>query len=109
MKKFDWTLEQKVETAITRPATVMSTDFKPSETEVGAVTVENPEFRILMEAEVGAQLVAPAERDWALQWVHQPRHTTCLCLVTTDPHSRGPCTEKGTFPAPPATEVVRIL
>uniref|UniRef100_A0A2K5Q7X4 Proteasome subunit alpha type-6 n=1 Tax=Cebus imitator TaxID=2715852 RepID=A0A2K5Q7X4_CEBIM len=46
-KKFDWTFEQTVETAIT----------------FGVVTVENPKFRILTEAEIDAHLVSPAERD----------------------------------------------
>uniref|UniRef100_A0A667HLI2 Proteasome 20S subunit alpha 6 n=1 Tax=Lynx canadensis TaxID=61383 RepID=A0A667HLI2_LYNCA len=42
-KKFDWTSEHKIE--------------------VGVVTVENPKFRILTEAEIDTHLVALAERD----------------------------------------------
>ncbi|KAB0347596.1 hypothetical protein FD754_012453 [Muntiacus muntjak] len=57
-KKFDWTFEQAVETAITCLSTVLSIDFKPSEIEVGVVTVEHPKFRILTEAEIDAHLVA---------------------------------------------------
>uniref|UniRef100_A0A2K6TIE3 Proteasome 20S subunit alpha 6 n=1 Tax=Saimiri boliviensis boliviensis TaxID=39432 RepID=A0A2K6TIE3_SAIBB len=62
-KKFDWTFEQTVETAITCLSTVLSIDFKPSDIEVGVVTVENPKFTILTEAEFNAHLVALAERD----------------------------------------------
>ncbi|CAD7673722.1 unnamed protein product [Nyctereutes procyonoides] len=62
-KKFDPTFEQTVETAITCLSTVLSIDFKPSEIEVGVVTVENLKFRILSEAEIDAHLVALAERD----------------------------------------------
>uniref|UniRef100_A0A8P0PBN8 Proteasome 20S subunit alpha 6 n=1 Tax=Canis lupus familiaris TaxID=9615 RepID=A0A8P0PBN8_CANLF len=62
-KKFDQTFEQTVETAITCLSTVLSIDFKPSEIEVGVVTVENLKFRILSEAEIDAHLVALTERD----------------------------------------------
>ena len=62
-KKFDWTFEKTVETAITCLSTVLSIDFKPSEIEVEVVTIKNPKFRILTEAEIDAHLVALAERD----------------------------------------------
>ncbi|KAL7992516.1 hypothetical protein Chor_016772, partial [Crotalus horridus] len=62
-KKLDWTFEQTVETAVTCLSTVLSIDFKPSEIEVGVVTVDNPKFRILTEAEIDTHLVALAERD----------------------------------------------
>uniref|UniRef100_A0A2K6F2G3 Uncharacterized protein n=1 Tax=Propithecus coquereli TaxID=379532 RepID=A0A2K6F2G3_PROCO len=46
--KFDWTFGH---------------GFKPSEIEVGVVTVESPKFRILTAAEIDAHLIALAERD----------------------------------------------
>ena len=61
--KFDWTFEWTVETAIICLFTVLSIDFKPSEIEVEVVTIKNPKFRILTEAEIDAHLVALAERD----------------------------------------------
>ncbi|MEE6493164.1 hypothetical protein FKM82_016753 [Ascaphus truei] len=62
-KKFDWTFEQSVETAISCLSMVLSIDFKPSELEVGVVKVQDPKFRILTEAEIDVHLVALAERD----------------------------------------------
>ncbi|XP_063803967.1 proteasome subunit alpha type-6 [Pseudophryne corroboree] len=62
-KKFDWTFEQSIETAISCLSTVLSIDFKPSELEIGVVTLQDPKFRILTEAEIDVHLVALAERD----------------------------------------------
>uniref|UniRef100_A0A4W3GJN1 Proteasome 20S subunit alpha 6a n=1 Tax=Callorhinchus milii TaxID=7868 RepID=A0A4W3GJN1_CALMI len=62
-KKLDWTYDQTVETAITCLSTVLSIDFKPSEIEIGVVSVDNPKFRILTETETDVHLVALAERD----------------------------------------------
>lgn len=46
-KKFVCTVERTVETETTSLPTVMPIDFKPSEMEVGVVTVKNPKSRIL--------------------------------------------------------------
>ncbi|XP_032818635.1 proteasome subunit alpha type-6 [Petromyzon marinus] len=62
-KKPDWSFEQTVETAITCLSTIVSADFKPSEIEVGIVTVDNPKFRVLSEVEIDTHLVAIAEKD----------------------------------------------
>uniref|UniRef100_A0A8C2LGA7 PSMA6 n=1 Tax=Cricetulus griseus TaxID=10029 RepID=A0A8C2LGA7_CRIGR len=62
-KKFDWPFEQTVKTAITCLSTALSIDFKPSEIEVGEVSVENPKFRILSETEINAHLVGLVEKD----------------------------------------------
>ncbi|TNN35443.1 Proteasome subunit alpha type-6 [Liparis tanakae] len=62
-KKPDWSFKQTIETAISCLSTVLSIDFKPSELEVGIVTVQDPKFRILTETEVDVHLVALAERD----------------------------------------------
>ena len=54
-------LNRQWKTACICLATVLSTDFKPSEIELGVVTVENPKFSILPEAKIDAHLVALAE------------------------------------------------
>ncbi|KAG3286048.1 PSMA6-like, partial [Ictidomys tridecemlineatus] len=77
MKKFDWTFEQIVETAITCLNTVLSIDFKPSEMLVGVVTVKNPKWGWGCEAEIDQTL---AERDQTLSLVYQIHDATCLCV-----------------------------
>lgn len=56
-KKFAWTFEQAEEIAITCLSTVLLIDFKPSEVEVGEVTVEIPKSRILTGAEMTLTLL----------------------------------------------------
>ncbi|KAM4850543.1 proteasome subunit alpha type-6-like [Urocitellus parryii] len=77
VKKFDWTFEQIVETAIICLNTVLSIDFKPSEILVGVVTVKNPKCRIPTKAEIDQTL---AERDQTLSLVYQIHDATCLCV-----------------------------
>jgi 20S proteasome subunit alpha 1 len=42
---------------------VLSAEFKPSEIQVGVVTVADPTFREIGEEEIEAHLTAIAERD----------------------------------------------
>lgn len=52
-----------VELAIHCLSSVLTADLKPNEIEIGLVSVENPDFRILTEAEVEASLSRLAEKD----------------------------------------------
>ncbi|XP_050784591.1 proteasome subunit alpha type-6-like [Gopherus flavomarginatus] len=63
LKKKQGSPVDPVELAITCLSTVLSTDFKASEIEVGIVTSEHPRFRKLSEDEIEHHLVAIAERD----------------------------------------------
>lgn len=48
----NWDFKQTVETAIQVLQTVVSSDFKSNEIEIGVSTAENPQFRKLTEAEI---------------------------------------------------------
>lgn len=62
-KKVEFTNDEAVELAVTCLSSVLSADFKPSEIEIGIVTKENPEFRVLTEQDVEATLSRIAEKD----------------------------------------------
>lgn len=48
----EWNTRQAIETAIKSLSTVVSSDFRANEIEVGVATVEQPLFRKLSEAEI---------------------------------------------------------
>merc|ERR1711865_680645 len=55
--------EKTVQMAIHALQSVLSAEFKPSEIQVGVVTVADPTFREIGEEEIEAHLTAIAERD----------------------------------------------
>ncbi|GAB0094934.1 Proteasome subunit alpha type [Sergentomyia squamirostris] len=62
-KKTDFSTEEAIQLAITCLSTVLTADFKPSGIEVGVVTKDNPEFKILTEDEIDVHLTAISEKD----------------------------------------------
>jgi len=66
-KKFKKTdaygVDDTVQLAIQALCTILSSDLKPSEMEVGLVTVEDPTFRTLSEQEVERHLLALADKE----------------------------------------------
>uniref|UniRef100_A0A1B0CBQ7 Proteasome subunit alpha type n=1 Tax=Lutzomyia longipalpis TaxID=7200 RepID=A0A1B0CBQ7_LUTLO len=62
-KKTDFGVDEAIQLAITCLSTVLTADFKPSGIEVGVVTKDNPEFKILTEDEIDVHLTAISEKD----------------------------------------------
>ena len=59
----DFNFDETVQLAINCLSTILSADFKPSEIEVGVVSKEKPNFRVLGENEIDTHLTAISERD----------------------------------------------
>jgi len=59
----DFDFDESVQLAINCLSTILSADFKPSEIEVGVVTKNDPNFRVLGETEIDVHLTAISERD----------------------------------------------
>ncbi len=59
----DYDYDETIQLAINCLSTILSADFKPSEIEVGVVSKDNPQFRVLAEAEIDGHLTAISERD----------------------------------------------
>ncbi|CAF0710213.1 unnamed protein product [Brachionus calyciflorus] len=62
-KKVDLSVNDTVELAISCLTAVLSADLKPNELEIGLVSAENPDFRVLSDQEVEAHLTRLAEKD----------------------------------------------
>lgn len=62
-KKTDFNEEEAIQLAITCLSTVLAVDFKPSEIELGLVSKDKPDFRMLTEEEIEVHLTAIAEKD----------------------------------------------
>ncbi|CAK9232423.1 unnamed protein product [Sphagnum troendelagicum] len=55
--------DETVQTAISALQSILLEDFKPTEIEVGMVSVGNPHFRVLTTEEIDEHLTAISERD----------------------------------------------
>lgn len=62
-KKQEYNQTETVELGISCLSSILATDFKPHEIEVGIVSKDNPNFKALSEAEIDTYLVAIAEKD----------------------------------------------
>jgi len=62
-KKQDYSHAETVELAISCLSSILATDFKPHEIEVGIVKKDEPKFRALSEAEIDVYLTSIAEKD----------------------------------------------
>lgn len=62
-KRSEYNEEEAIQLAISCLSTVLAVDFKPSEIEIGIVTKENPNFKILSEEEIDAHLTAISEKE----------------------------------------------
>ncbi len=62
-KKADYTEDETIQLAITCLSTILSTDLKASEIEVGVVSEAKKNFRVLGENEIDGHLIAIAEKD----------------------------------------------
>jgi len=62
-KKSELNFEETIETAITCLSTILSADFKPTEIEIGLVSINEPKFKRLSEAEIDVHLTRIVEKD----------------------------------------------
>ena len=62
-KKTDYTNDEAIQLAISCLSTVLALDFKSTEIEIGVVTRENPDFKIMPKEEIEKHLNEIAEKD----------------------------------------------
>lgn len=63
LENFSLNYDQTIELAIESLSSVISTDFKPNEIEIGVISKDNQTFKVLSEEEIDLALQRLADKD----------------------------------------------